>query len=149
MKVCIAPIYYIDSKSYINLFDISDIIIYFHIKYNLCISLNKLLALLFFYKTYYNLPKHSKKPPPFEEPIEVKDDYIFIYEINKKYRKYENKSLNLSQLIFDKINNNIEKNKTIHVKTLHQLTLDYANTTEEELKEIVKSIIEEQKQLIY
>lgn len=149
MIIHVAPTYFNDGKYYINLFDISDIIIYFHIKLNRKISLTRLLALLFFYKTYYNSAPYAYRYPVFEDVIEVKKDFIFIYDINRKYRKQKKSSLTITQLFYDKFEANIKKDKSRVVKMAHHLTISYSSKKDRELKEEVKSIIIKKRAIRY
>lgn len=149
MKEYVTPIYYLGKKTYINIFDISDIIIYFHIKLNLRIFLPRLLALLFFYKTRYDLPKQYKTAPPFEEDIEVKNNYVFIYDINRKYRKYKKESLPISQIFFDKFEANIKTRSNLATKTAEYLVSTYASKNDKELKKEVQNILQNEKYIKY
>ena len=149
MIIYAAPKYFNDGKYYINLFDISDIIIYFHIKLNINISLTRLLALLFFYKTYYNRPPYAYRYPVFEDVIEVKKYFIFIYDINRKYRRQKKSSLTISQLFYDKFETIIKNDHTRHVEVACQLTINNATKKDRDLKKEVKSIIIKKRAIRY
>ena len=79
--------HYNNNNSFVNSFDLADYII---INYPRPLYLTQLLALMYFYQIGALI---FNKILPFEDAIKVKDNYIYIEDINRKYRKYKKNDL--------------------------------------------------------
>lgn len=74
----------------INTFDLADYIIDIHNKNNITLSLNKLHAFIFFYQI---ASKTLHIFPPIEDDILIKNDFVFLADVEHKYRKYKKEDI--------------------------------------------------------
>ena len=79
-------------NSFVNSFDLADYII---INYPSSLYLTQLLAMLYFYQIGARI---FHKAPPFQDEIKVKHNFIYIEDINTKYKKYKRKDLTKSTM---------------------------------------------------
>lgn len=77
----------------VNTFDLSDYIICIHKKKNIPLSLCKLQSIIFFYQI---VSKTTHVIPFVDDDFILKDDFIYLQDIKRKYRKY--KKLDIAKL---------------------------------------------------